>query len=373
VKRRVLYISPGTDLGGGEISLLTLVRNLNRHDYDPAVLVYGDGRLLERANELDCAVHVLTPPGHVRQPAFVLSLAGLIARERIDIVHVNTLDIRAGLAAKLAGRRLVGHLRVIFPATVVDRLFARMADRVITVSNAVATWFRRAVHYHRRNLVTVYNGIDLAPQALDPSQWRPLDKRGPLVGYVGRIDPWKGVDVFLRAARQVRERCPDVRFLVVGDPGPSVEEQEYSRELRRIVRKMGLQAEVTFTGFRPDPLAVIADLDVLVVPSLELRTPLGIKTEGFGRVAAEGLAAGTPVVASKVGGLPEVLGSPEPAGRLVAPNNPGSLAAAVSELLESPTERERLAKQGRVRYQRLFSVEAYTKGVEDVYRSLYGR
>ena len=370
--RRILFVSPGTDLGGGEFSLLTLISNLDRGRFEPVVLVYGKGRFLDRVESVGCPVLVRTYRGPFSQAAFILRLARLILRERVALVHVNTLDIRAGIAARLCGVPLVGHLRVIFPITWVDRLFVGLAARTITVSNAVLGYFCRTAGCHTSRCVTVYNAVDVGEGIDSARSLRSelgLRPETQLVGSVGRIDPWKGVDVFVRAASRIRTQHPDVRFIVAGSPGPRDEEIAYDRDLRKLAAELGLDNAITFLGFRDDALEVIAQLDVLSVPSIILKTSDGIHTEGFGRTAAEGLAVGTPVVASQVGGLPEII-QDRRTGITVPPGDDGALAAAVCSLLEDTALGSELTRAGRARFHDCFSVDSHLGAVQSLYDTI---
>ena len=178
-------------------------------------------------------------------------------------------------------------------------------------------------------------GVDVARfgPALEPRPQAPQTLR---IGYVGRLEPFKGVDVLIEAVALV----PGSELLVVGD-GPE------HAALARHVAERGLAARVRFRGYAPleELPGLYRSLDALVVPSIE--TPAWV--EQFGRVAVEAMASGVPVVASDSGALPEVL---DGAGLLVPPGDPVALAEALARLRDAPGERERLAQAGlnRARY-----------------------
>jgi glycosyltransferase involved in cell wall biosynthesis len=158
----------------------------------------------------------------------------------------------------------------------------------------------------------------------------PPDPGRPVVGLVGRLVPEKGVDVFLRAAALVSAVVPQARFLVVGD-GPLRPDLEHRAAV------LGLAGAVTFTGYRSDAPRLLAGLDVLAVPS---------RSDGSPLVVCEAMAAGVPVVASRVGGLPDLV-EDGGSGLLVRPGEAEDLARALVSLLLDPEAARRLGARGR--------------------------
>jgi len=370
--KHIFYISPGTDLGGGEVSLLTLIKNLDRSRFTPTICAYGEGRFAERARALDCAVHILTYDSVLSQLRFVFKLSHLIKTEKADLVHVNTLDIRAGLATRLAGRKLLGHLRVIFPTTWVDKTFVSLAHKTISVSNAVRDHFCQAEGSDPNAFETIYNAVDTQTISLSHlHEELKLSSETNIIGVVGRIDPWKGMETFIEAAEQVKKTHPNTHFVIAGTPGPAPEEQAYEQHLKKRVGTLGLNDTFHFLGYRSDALSLIDQFTILVVPSRILQTSSGIKTEGFGRVAAEGLAMKTPVIASRVGGLPEII-EHKKSGLLFTESDPDDLANNIKRLLEDSTQRQQLANAGHKRFHEYFSVDRHLLNIQSLYDKLLG-
>lgn len=366
--KRILYISPGTDLGGGEVSLLTLIKNLDRTHYTPIVCSYGDGRFAERIQKLDCPLHILSYGGVLSQLKFVVKLRNLIKTEKADLVHVNTLDIRAGIATRLAGRPLIGHLRVIFPTTWVDRTFVKIADTTISVSNAVRDHFCQEEGTSSEAFETIYNAVDIKNE-MSGSNLREelnLDADTNIIGVVGRIDPWKGMETFVEAAAHLKTSFPKTHFVIAGAPGPEKDEQTYNQHLQDRVSEHNLTDTFHFLGYRSDALNLIKQFTALVVPSRILQTPKGIKTEGFGRVAAEGLAMQTPVIASRVGGLPEIV-EHNKTGLLFSESDAEDLAKKIKHLLDNPDIGHQISEAGVKRFNELFSVTCHLQNIQSLY------
>jgi glycosyltransferase involved in cell wall biosynthesis len=204
----------------------------------------------------------------------------------------------------------------------------------------------------------VYNGLDLA--AFDREAARPAELPlpggdGPVIGTVSHLIPWKGQEIFLRAAAQLLQAHPGWRFVVVGDP---IFQFRTERErLERLAGELGISDRVTFAGHREDIPAVMSALDLFVLPSLY---------EPFGRVLIEAMGARKPVVASRAGGVPEIVLDGE-TGVLVPPGEPEALADAIADLVVDRERAERLAAAGRARVEKHFSLEATVQGVLEAY------
>jgi glycosyltransferase involved in cell wall biosynthesis len=175
----------------------------------------------------------------------------------------------------------------------------------------------------------------------------------PLVGIVGRLVPIKDVPTFLEAAARVRARRPDCRFAVVGDG-------EERGALEKRAHELGLDEAVTFHGWQPDMTAVYGDLDVVVNCSRNEGTPVAL---------IEALAAARPVVATRVGGTPDLLGDDE-RGRLVPPSDPEALARSIVETLDNPEEARGRALAGRRYVLERHSSARLVGDIDALYREL---
>ena len=356
-------------MGGGEVSLLLLVSRLDRSRAHPSVVVFETGPLVERLEEKGIPVKVIPRPGGLRDITLLVSLIAWLRGQKIDLVHVNTLDIRAGVAARLAGCRLVGHLRVIFPFTWVDRLFGRLANRIIAVSNAAKEHYAGTRSLADR-VVVVSNAAESPPAPKrNIRNELGLSDTTFLIGSVSRIDPVKGLEYLIAAMPEIIRACPSAHLLIVGAPGNLEGELIYSQDLKGLTSRENLDSSVTFTGYRKDAPTLISQLDVLVVPSLTLKLASGIQAEGFGRVAVEAMACGTPVVASRSGGLPDVIEHGK-TGLLVPAEDASAIASTVITLISSPETRRSLAKHGSEAYTSRFTPERHVDNIERIYNQL---
>jgi glycosyltransferase involved in cell wall biosynthesis len=352
---RVLFVNPGLDLGGAEHSLLLLLGALPALGVEPAVAVFGDGQFRSAVERLGVPTVPLAVPARLRRasryalPARLagaaalaaytvptaLRLARLARRVRADLVHSNGLKahVLAGLAGRLIGRPVVWHLRDFPPAGLVGALFRaagrRLPALILAYSEAVASAIRFP-DSHGPRVIALHNAVDLErfrPRAVGNRVRAELGlgPETPLVGMIAHLTPWKGHEDFLAIARAVRDASPEARFLVVGGPVyETAGHAGYAESLRRRAAELGVADHVLFLGARDDVPDVLAALDLLV------HCPTA--PEPFGRVLAEAMAAGRPVVAARSGGIPEIVRDGMD-GYLVAPRDLASFARAVVRLL----------------------------------------
>ncbi len=234
---------------------------------------------------------------------------------------------------------------------------AARAARVIAISNAVVEQFKLA----RGKAKVVYNAV-APPEPLGPefvartkSAWGiPQDAR--VVGCAGQIAPWKGQHIFVQAAAALAPAFPTLYFVVVG--GPLYGAHKYRAELLRRVKRAGLAPRFRFLGQREDATRTIGAFDVLV------HTP--VKAEPFGRVIVEAMARGVPVVASRSGGVPEIMEDGRE-GFLVEVGHAGAAAAATAFLLDDPLLAAEVGARGCETYKRRFMVERLCQEVELIY------
>jgi glycosyltransferase involved in cell wall biosynthesis len=301
-------------------------------------------------------------PGTLRQQ---LRFAAYLKHEAIDVVHAYGFYpiVFAVPVARLARARVVlASIRDSgdpwTPAQrVVQMCASRMAHCILVNATAVRARLRTG-GYARRAIAVIRNGVDVdrfAPRPPDEAlrSTLGLPRRAPLVVAVSRLNPMKGIDDFLKAAALLADRFAEARFVIVGDGASRGELEEQARLL-------GLAGRVVFTGTRLEVAAILSQASISVAPSL---------SEGLSNVVLESMAAGTPVVATRVGGTPEILDDGV-TGLLVPPCDAPALAGAIGRLLENEALARRLGKAARARAVNRFSMHHMVSQSEDLYRAL---
>jgi len=355
----ILHTEASRGFGGQELRILAETRWLLDHGWDALVACQPASPLHAEAVAAGIpAVAVRMRGAHDLPALFVLRR--LMKARAVSLIHTHSsVDSWLGaLAARSLRRPVVRSRHVSIRIRSRLALVYRLADRVVTSGEAVRAIVVGAGLPAGR-VVSIPPGVDTRRFHPGVSGKTVRDELGlatdqPLVGLVANIRGSKGHNVFLEAAREVLMRRPDARFLVVGDGVGRA-------EVRRRVGDMRLEAAVTLTGFRRDIPEVMAALDVLVLPS--------IRSEATSQVIPQAFAVGTPVVASTVGGSPELVRDGE-TGRLVPPGDARALAAAVLELVSDPARARALGRAGQRLIADRHSLDASMALTTSVYRGL---
>lgn len=298
-----------------------------------------------------------------------MEFARSLRRQGIQILHTYSFypNVFAIPAARLAGVPvIIGSVRDLGDIWTpwqhtIQKLCLSLADHVIINAEAIKKDLLRR-GYRAERLTVIPNGIDSerfrvprSGESVRRELGIPL--RAPVVGVLSRLMKTKGLEYFIQAAALIAARVPDVRFLIVGD---TKVKQEYREELKRLTIKLGLQNRVVFAGFRLDVPELLAALSISVLPSLG---------EGLSNSLLESMAAGLPVVATRVGGNPEIV-EDGVNGLLVEPADAEALARAICQLLENRTLAKNLGQAGRRLVFTRYSIEQAVATTERLYHSL---
>ena len=387
---RVLFLDHTAKLGGGEIALANLVRHLDRKVVCPIVLLFTRGPLQQRL-EGSAETHVLSLAQSVLETKkdslglksllqvraiwlmFMQSckVAHFARKMNIDLIHTNSLkaDIIGSLAAKMAGIPIVWHVRdriePDYLPEIVVRLFRFLSRSLpdFVIANSSATLATLHLNGKRRG-TAIASGID-------PDRMRVVhdgcnvttspdsgDDSGPTVqiGLIGRISPWKGQEVFIKAAALVHQRHPQARFQIIG--APLFAERDYEVHLHHLCAEYKLERVVEFVGFVENVPDRIALLDIVVHASTT--------GEPFGQVIIEGMAEQKPVIATDGGGVPEIV-QDGITGILVPMGDASRMAEAIDYLLTHPELAAEMGLRGRERVQSHFTIQKTARMVEAVY------
>ena len=367
-KRRVRVLTLVDTLrpGGAERLATTVARSLDRSRFEPIVCV---SRPVEAPSPLiddleSCGVPLVRLERRSRVDLSAWRpLVQLLRRERIDIVHSHMFgsNVWAALVTGIARVPVfVAHVHSWSfenqPHRVgLDReLVARRADLVLTVSRADRHRMVELGGLPADKVRVVMNGIvPPSPTGADVRAELGIPADSQVIGTVAVLRKEKAHEVLLDAAERLVDEFPRLRVLIAGT-GPEEE------RLRALVRARALESRVLLLGFRRDVPDVLAALDVLVLSSDREGSPLAVM---------EAMAAGKPTVATRVGGVPDLLEDGEH-GVLIPPRNPAALADALRPLLRDPRRAQALGRRARERQRRDFDIAATSRRIEDIYESL---
>jgi glycosyltransferase involved in cell wall biosynthesis len=365
VMPKILYLDSSVGIfGGGQISLLEFLANIDRAKYEPLVVVGEEGKLKNEIEKLGVECQVIPMPSFKKLNPF-LSLAGFCrvfnyARKRkAKIIHCNTsrAALYAGPAAKILGISLIWHVRIPHSDNLLDRLLVPLCSRIIAVSQVVKGRFDR---FKKAKVEVVYNGVDIKaflPGSVKKDVKNKLQIRSEdiVIGTVGRLSPEKGFEYLLTAIRDVINVYPSVKVFVAGNGN-----EKYRLYLQERINELKLSSNIIFTGFYEDVPQILRCMDIYCLPSL---------SEGFSRSLLEAMASGLPVIATSVGGNMEVI-QDGVNGLLVPSSNPVRLASAIKELLKDKEKARRMGLAGRELVVEKFSVEKNVIRTEAVYEEM---
>ncbi len=361
-KLRIAYLVRPAE-GGIKNHLLTLLSGLDRGRFEPLVICAPDCSLYD---DLEQAGYEVIPLGIVdgldpcKDVRAAMRLRAILLRIRPNILHIHSA--KAGMVGRMAAVGMIRRPRIILTLhsfifdertgprkrkliAAIDRLLMRWTDRVVAVSQALKDELVAVEGIDPGRIGVIHNGIRFTDLP------KP-EKTGTVVGTIARLAPQKGVEHFIRAAALVRKTHPEARFTIVGD-GP------FRADLEALAETLGVRDRIEFLGFRDDALRIAGGFDVFVLASTR---------ETFGITVIEALSQGVPVVASRTGGIPEIIDG-STTGLLAEPGSAEDIAAGVCKLLEDRELAARLAENGREFVRSTFTAERMIRETERLYAS----
>jgi glycosyltransferase involved in cell wall biosynthesis len=373
MKLKILHAINSLSVGGAELHLLTLCRYLKRLGVDTVVAYLKEGRgsrpLRPDFEAAGIPVFYLGGEG----VDFVrpwLRLHRLLKQEKTDILHTHlpradllgfltclsgfsgswVCSVHGIYANHWRGRKTLPLFKFIW----------HQADRIIAISVAVKKWLVKDCGLAPEKVQVVYYGIEPERWSLPShdlrSKW---ELNGQLlVGTIGRLEPVKGHDILIRAMPSVVQQFPQTTLLIAGhDPW------DYGRVLESLVTQLGMEKHVRFLGFQEDIPSFLHAIDVFAFAS---------RSEGFGQVVIEAMAAGKPVVVSRIAPLTEIVIDGE-TGFYAEPENPESFAEKILWFLSYREEAQNMGKRGREVVRKQFSAETMASAVLAIYQEVFRR
>ncbi len=368
--RAVQFIHGIAEIGGAERELLSILDHLPQFGYQALVVCPERGPLaveLDRRGTRRQSVDL--PPwrklfAYHRRASAIRELRGVVMEARPSLVHVNDIwwvpqTLRGCLGL---GVPVIAHVRQEIEPSKVRRYDLEKADLVLPVSRQIHQSLELGGVLPER-VRTLYSGLDMArvPQSENGQRVRHLygiPAQAPLIGTVANLFPRKGHGIMLRALPVILASAPDVHYLIVGGGNAA-----YEQALRRQAETLQVDGHVHFAGFQESVYPSLAALDIYVHPAL---------MEGFGIAVLEAMAMGKPVVATKTGGVPEIVEDGE-TGVLVSPGDPDSLARAIVDLLRDAPGRADMGTAGRHRVESHFTATVMMRHLADAYGALLTR
>jgi glycosyltransferase involved in cell wall biosynthesis len=368
-KIRLMQVTHDLAIGGLQKVVVNICRTIDREAFDVSVLcLRALGPFAADIERLGIPVVLLPQKARGTDYLSFVKVAGALREGRPDVIHTHNTQpfVDGTLAALLSGVGRVVHTDHgrQFPDKrrymLAERLLSRAAFKVVGVSDDTSQQLVAWEKIDPAKVMTIPNGVDCrapltAAGKTEKRRELGLDGTGPVLGVVGRLSEEKGVAYLFRAMPKVLRERPNAVLVVAGD-GP------LDLELRALATELAIEGSVRFLGPRSDVAAILGVLDLYVLPSLR---------EGLPLILLEAMAAGCPIVATEVGGVPSAVDH-DTTGLLIPPKDPDALAAAIVSLLEDAGLRRKFSEAGSRLVRDRYSVEAMTRRYERLYREAAG-
>ncbi len=379
-QKNILLFTDTPLSGGAELQMFLLAKFLDRSRFNPIVCLgpYETLDKLAKNLENEDIKTIRLPIKHKNDPAQLKLLKKIIKEKKIDLLHIHLWNPASGRLALLAGKRTKTPIIITehdpFALNIIKNLFKKTllkhVSKIIAISNDNKLLLEKLYPSQKHKIKVILNGIDttwwksqiISFGALERANTRKnifkADK-AELVGLtVAELHPRKGIHILLRAIQLLLKKLPakkaaNLHFAIAGD-GPQKE------TLERLITKRGLASHVALLGRQKNIPHLMKSADFFILPSVR---------EAFGLVNLEAMVSGLPIIATRTGGIPEVLENNKTA-LLVPPEDEKSLAEAIHKLISSKSLRAKLAKASQSVVNRQFDAKMMAKKYEKVYREI---
>ncbi len=367
-KKKIIITEYFVSLGGGQVVLLNMVKNLKKY-FDVQVVLFNRGPLERELLKLGVKPYFIQSPKTVKHryfwdsAPFLIKLARYFQKEKPAVVFANnffSVKLSAG-AAKINGVPLIWHKHVIIEKDKNSylagqlRLYAGLVDKIICVSQAVKRAMV-AIGVPVAKLETVYNGIERQkPLVKEARLIRKKHKLGKsfVFGVLGFIRKNKGFDIFVKAAEVVLKKEKNVKFLVVGKAEKA--DEQFETDLKKYTKDRGLKKNIIFTGYG-EKQKYMSAFNVFVLPSL---------SEPFGLVTIEAMAMGLPVIAFETGGTPEIISNGVD-GFLIKDISKYALAEKMLEVYKKKNKIGKIKLQAMVTIKNRFTADRQAEKIKEI-------
>ena len=375
---RIIHIHTLPVISGSGLNTYLTMRGMDRTAYEVELACAPGGKLIDLIRGEGMKVRLfknLVQPLHpLKDLLGLIDLTRFLRKQRYHIVHTH--NSKAGfigrLAARWAGVPIIVHTvhgfafhdrepawrQILFRN--LERLASRWCDKMVFISQPLIDWALRERIARRGKIQKIYSGIELdhfepvpdgEKKALKEA-WG-IREEAPVVGIVSKLWEGKGHTILIHAFEGLKREIPEAVLVIAGEG--------YLRDkLSDLVDRLGLKGSVLFTGFQMDVRRIIATFDVAVLPSF---------FEGMGRVLLEAMAMGKPVVASSVGGIPDLVHHGK-TGFLVTPGSVSELKSGLLTLIRNKALAKEMGEEGRMRISEEFSAGRMAQSIEKLYREL---
>jgi glycosyltransferase involved in cell wall biosynthesis len=387
---RIAIFDHSPDIGGAESSLLTFLEKMDRSRFKVKVILPLEGSFSRELRKINIHVKILHLPLNLLRfkrkselksflflpfyffslSFFLFRLGSYLKKNRFHLILTNTMKAHfyGSLAAWFCSTPVIWRFHDLLsvadfsPWGIKSVLFfgKHFPKKILAVSSLTKDYLIKQ-GLKQDKIEVIYSGIDqelleIKNVSKNIKDELKLENQSKLIGCIGRIIPQKGQHVLLQAIPGVIEKYPEAFFLIIGDL--FLQEEAYKKELLEVIHKNGIEKKVIFTGFRTDIGDVIQSLDIVVFPSTA--------PESFGLSILEAMALGKPVIATKVGGVCEMI-EDRGNGILIEPNHPEQITEQIVQLLSHKEMVDRIGEKAKETVMKKFSLMNYIGEMEKAF------
>lgn len=377
-KIKVLFVSHSPELGGAEKNLLDILSNLDKDIFEGYLLLPKRGLLGRDAERLGVNVFIVNYKSWIMQKIFswkyffyipiniisIFKIKSLIRKLDIDIVYTNTSTVISGAIASKISRKphiwsiheAIGKqkesFRLLFFNRLVFTIIGKLSQHIIVNSDFIKRNFPCKYVY---KISVVYNGFDINSYFVNNDEKTTLRRKygikedEKVLSVIGTICNRKGQREAILSMPLILKKDQGFRLVIVGRAFKS--HRQYEKEIHGIVKSHGLEKNVTFIGFKENITEIYKITNYLLVPSL---------IEPFGRVIVEAMLFGVPVVATRTGGMPEIVQDGY-SGQLISSREPETIANAVFSMIDFPAKTQTYAENAKIEARKRFSLDTMNK------------
>lgn len=374
---KLVFINDIGTWGGAEKIFYQILKGVNNQKeiFQPYAILGSEGLLADKIRQLSIPVYIEPIPEDSRDfislAKWGIKVSRAVKLLRPDLIHINNIRgiLFASFLLKLLRKPIIWHehnIQSLFIRKMILNMLAMwLPNRIIAVSGAVANSYWDIVR--NRKIQVIHNALDLSEFSRENltniRKEFDISDETNIVTMASVLRPWKGHEYFIRAAQLVKMKFPESKFLILGEETIK-REKGYKQWLIELSKSLGLENNIIFMGFRDDVPNVLLQSDVIVLPS--------VFPDPFPTVILEAMAAGKPIVATNVGGVPEMVVDGE-TGLLVPPKNYEAMANAILKLLTDNELARRLGKCGLNRLTTTFTINRFNREITEVLVELLDR
>ncbi len=388
-KKKIVFLSSCVRGGGAGWSLYYLIKHLNRNLFEPIVVIPEFGIFEKKYNDLKVKM-VIAPklPERTAQQRFkriniltktlsnlingigmvqtIFWLKSFIKKEQIDLLYANNMLVKSigAFSAKFAKKPCIIHIRNLHEKKLeifFYKKIAKLSSVELIISNSTASSIPITKNISKK-IKIIHNGIDIEEYShISKGTLRneTKTKNKIIIGYTGNIIPRKGLDILIKASAKVIQYRNDTVIVIIGRV-PIGSNIDYQMKYSKLASDLGIANKIIFTGFKKDIRPYVQDMDILTLPS---------RQEPFGRSIIEAMALGKPVVASNIGGIPEIITHGKD-GFLCPIEDIDALAKSLDKLIKDKSLRLKIGKEAKATIKDRFNVKKLSTDIQDLIKQI---